>query len=190
MRQRATDEQSWFNRPENYALALKELADAKQRVLEEFTTEFDIEVEGKVQKAGDVIRAFVGREAKARSAGRGAPLSKFEGKVLIPGRPELAALGINKQLGVDDQVIWSGMGAGLAAMRHEIMLSGTEVDKECFEYVVDGKAGDNGKEWPHSGHKKMDQFYEAKDGKEIDVTDARVHERVGKGLEFGGPKEP
>jgi hypothetical protein len=100
-------------------------------------------------------------------------LSKFEDGKLIAGRPEMAALGIAKQLRVEDKVLWNGQGVGLQAMAGEILLKGLADDLECFQYVVSEKVGSNPKQWPHAGNRVMDKFYhesfqDARAGQTID----------------------
>lgn len=99
-------------------------------------------------------------------------LSKFEDGKLIAGRPEMAALGIAKQLRVEDKVLWNGQGVGLQAMAGEILLKGLAHDLECFQYVVSEKVGSNPKQWPHAGNRVMDKFYDES------VQDARAGQTI------------
>ena len=83
---------------------------------------------------------------------------KYASGKLVVGQPRKAALGVNRILGTPDKELWSGMGCGLQAIRDEFERSGTDEDKECFEYVVNGTAGSSTKTWPHAGGLVMDKF--------------------------------
>ena len=71
--------------------------------------------------------------------------ARFEAKDLVFGRPEQAALGVEHYMCVDDGDLRAKMNGGLQAIRAEVAANGTDVDKECLEYVLDKVAGDSDK---------------------------------------------
>ena len=73
-----------------------------------------------------------------------------------PGRSADAALGLPKALGRTVLEVMKLTARGIEAMEEEWMQNGTEVDKECFQYVRYGTAGTNKKRW-HNG-KMMDHL--------------------------------
>ena len=106
---------------------------------------------------------------------------------LITGQPDQAALGVFQYLrhpigayvkgeskGPSDYEVWTGMGEGIEAIKREIEQNGTATDKECLDYVLNGKCpeyivhneqpkgrwegGSNEKPWPHAGDRRMDVF--------------------------------
>lgn len=102
----------------------------------------------------DVLHDFVTRE-RERNADENL---KFSSGKFVLGQPKNAALGVNRILGGSDKELWSGMGRGLQAIRDEFMEHGTDEDRECFEYVVNGTAGSSAKTWPHAGGLVMDEL--------------------------------
>ena len=68
---------------------------------------------------------------------------RFEAKDLVFGRPEQAALGVEHYMCVDDGDLRAKMNDGLAAIRAEVTANGTDVDKECLQYVLNKVAGDS-----------------------------------------------
>ena len=110
--------------------------------------------ERKRKRLDEVLRDFVTRE-RERNADENL---KFSSGKFVLGQPKNAALGVNRILGGSDKELWSGMGRGLQAIRDEFMEHGTDEDRECFEYVVNGTAGSLAKTWPHAGGLVMDEF--------------------------------
>jgi hypothetical protein len=106
------------------------------------------------KRLDDVLRDFVTRE-RERNADENL---KFSSGKFVLGQPKKAALGVNRILGGNDKELWSGMGRGLQAIRDEFMEHGTDEDRECFEYVVNGTAGSSAKTWPHAGGLVMDEL--------------------------------
>jgi hypothetical protein len=106
------------------------------------------------KRLDDVLRDFVTRE-RERNADENL---KFSSGKFVLGQPKKAALGVNRILGGSDKELWSGMGRGLQAIRDEFMEHGTDEDRECFEYVVNGTAGSSAKTWPHAGGLVMDEL--------------------------------
>jgi hypothetical protein len=106
------------------------------------------------KRLDDVLRDFVTRE-RERNADENL---KFSSGKFVLGQPKNAALGVNRILGGSDKELWSGMGRGLQAIRDEFVQHGTDEDRECFEYVVNGTAGSSAKTWPHAGGLVMDEF--------------------------------
>ena len=60
---------------------------------------------------------------------------------LVFGQPKEAALGVKYFLNVPEQELQQGILGGLEALQREVEAYGTDVDKECFTYVVDQEAG-------------------------------------------------
>ena len=60
---------------------------------------------------------------------------------MVFGRPKDAASGIGYYMCVDDDDVRRGMLGGTDAIRSEIMLYGSESDKECLDYVLNREAG-------------------------------------------------
>ena len=110
--------------------------------------------ERKRKRLDEVLRDFVTRERKDNADEN----LKFSSGKFVLGQPKNAALGVNRILGGSDKELWSGMGRGLQAIRDEFMEHGTDEDRECFEYVVNGTAGSLAKTWPHAGGLVMDEF--------------------------------
>ena len=110
--------------------------------------------ERKRKRLDEVLRDFVAREREDNADEN----LKFSSGKFVLGQPKKAALGVNRILGGSDKELWSGMGRGLQAIRDEFMEHGTDEDRECFEYVVNGTAGSLAKTWPHAGGLVMDEF--------------------------------
>ena len=110
--------------------------------------------ERKRKQLDEVLRDFVAREREDNADEN----LKFSSGKFVLGQPKKAALGVNRILGGSDKELWSGMGRGLQAIRDEFMEHGTDEDRECFEYVVNGTAGSLAKTWPHAGGLVMDEF--------------------------------
>ena len=110
--------------------------------------------ERKRKRLDEVLRDFVAREREDNADEN----LKFSSGKFVLGQPKKAALGVNRILGGSDKELWSGMGRGLQAIRDEFMEHGTDEDRECFEYVVNGTAGSLAKTWPHAGGRVMDEF--------------------------------
>ena len=60
---------------------------------------------------------------------------------LVFGQPKEAALGMVQYLCVDRQELAGLQSEGVEALRREVEKYGTQVDKECFEYVMEQEAG-------------------------------------------------
>ena len=80
-----------------------------------------------------------------RTASAAGGEARFEAKPLIFGRPIDAARGVEHYLCVKkkygDNYLKTKMIEGLAAIRAEVASNGTDVDKECLEYVLEKEAG-------------------------------------------------
>jgi len=62
-------------------------------------------------------------------------------KDLIFGKPKQAVLGVEHYMCVDTDELSRRKADGVAAIRAEVQKNGTDVDKECLEYVLDKEAG-------------------------------------------------
>lgn len=165
-----------YNEPEAFSDALRMLSDSTCHVVrkhKEFTFRFRRLPGGPLEPLAPFVREYSIVERSAILARQGS-VTKYTDAKLTTGRPKEAALGINKYLGMDERLLWTGMGRGLAAIEEEIRAHGTEDDIECLEYVLHGTAGLHPREWQHSGGKKMDQFYEGVTG----------DQRLGKSLDY------
>ena len=67
--------------------------------------------------------------------------SKFETRELIFGLPKQAARGVEYYMCVDRKTVFAGLIEGLESMKAEIMQNGTNVDRECLDYVLHMEAG-------------------------------------------------
>ena len=65
----------------------------------------------------------------------------IEPNQLVLGRPQDAARGINFYLKVSDGEVYEKMVYGMASVRREIADFGTDVDKECLDYILNHPAG-------------------------------------------------
>ena len=77
--------------------------------------------------------------------------ARFVGGVcdLVFGQPQDAALGITHFMRVPDSLVYNGMLQGVGAICAEFQASGTEVDKECLQYVLLHGAGTSDKQFPN-----------------------------------------
>jgi len=69
--------------------------------------------------------------------------SRFTGHLdtLVTGKPEEAALGLNRLMKVDDAYVDAARAEGVQAIVREFERHGTEEDLECLDYVLHAQAG-------------------------------------------------
>lgn len=170
------DEPRVYNTPDSFRDALRGLSNIQSDVIRRHT-KFAFHISPSPGKPpvplATLVRNFATTEREAILA-RNETITKYTDAKLTTGRPKEAALGINKFLGLDERLLWVGMGRGLAAIEEEIRSCGSQDDIECLEYVLYGTAGLHPREWEHSGGKKMDQFYEG----------VQTDERLGKTIDY------
>ena len=66
-------------------------------------------------------------------------------KLMVTGQAEQAARGINFFMKVEDSVMFKALALGIDAIESEINTNGTDVDKECLQYVLRMEAGSSDK---------------------------------------------
>ena len=69
---------------------------------------------------------------------------------LIFGQPKQAAQGINQLLRVPEHTLYQGLSNGVASIVNELTRNGTDVDRECLEYCLHGRAGSSPKLFSNS----------------------------------------
>ena len=117
-----------------------------------------------------------------RHAVGGGDAGRWVGEVsdLRSGRPEEAALGIEKLLGLDppDKIhaMLSGDGGALGAIEREVTANGTDEDRECLQYVLHERAGSSPTLFPNAPHPRDC------DGVTGRVRDDRVDPATGEGM--------
>ena len=133
---------------EDEAAATKAALDAASRLtMRDGTAELPIR-EGIAKLFGTAfVKAAVENLNKKMRDKPGGGVGKYAEDVgtLILGDPSAAALGLWSELKVDMFELFGLMATGVGAIVHEIETSGTEVDKECLDYVLNQRAGSSPK---------------------------------------------
>lgn len=94
--------------------------------------------DGNLRPMRAVLEEYVSEDAAAEGLAEG---NRFEANVLITGRPENAALGVNEYMLQTDEYVWAGMARGVPAIVEEFEKNGTAEDRECLDYVLNQLAG-------------------------------------------------
>ena len=119
----------------------------RSQVLLELQTEsqaLHVMVDGQLQPLYDAFEALLARVAPSPE--------RFQGslRALVTGAPVDAARGLGWYMGVPDAELYRSMAQGVAAIEREVNTHGTDVDRECLEYVLHAAAGSSPLIFPNS----------------------------------------
>ena len=108
--------------------------------------------EGVVRMFGtDFVKAHVAEYVRSSGGGAGGKYANDVSTLLL-GDPSAAALGLLNELRVDMFELFGLLAKGVDAIIEEVANSGTDVDRECLDYILHHRAGSSPTLFSNSAH--------------------------------------